>query len=183
MGSKAEAVRKSGRVELNAISGARWFATTSLVMGEPAAHFLCPSTSLMCECHESDPYPCFCCQTSAHAIESLWLADGGECEWFRTDTCVWFKRISKDFVCFYLVLAGFTMTWGYMGRYSSWPPSLQCYTTPRASSPSHPHPFVWLHNRTLRLRHQQNYFDGPSLCTRPRRCSPSYHLNLCIVCS
>ena len=54
---------------------------------------------------------------SAHAIESLWLADGGEAEWFRRDTCVVFKRISKDFVCFYLVLAGFVMTWGYMGRY------------------------------------------------------------------
>jgi len=89
MTSKAETVRRSGRVELNAISGARWFATTSLVF--------------------------------AHAIESLWLADGGECEWFRRDTCVVFKRISKDFVCFYLVLAGFVMTWGYMGRdYDTW---------------------------------------------------------------
>ena len=43
MASKAETVRRSGRVELNAISGARWFATTSLVFGESCRlHFLTP---------------------------------------------------------------------------------------------------------------------------------------------
>lgn len=59
---------------------------------------------------------CLVVGAAAHSLESLWIAQGGEAEWLRQDVCVWFKRISKDFVCFYLVLAGFVMTWGYWGR-------------------------------------------------------------------
>jgi hypothetical protein len=77
--------------------------------------FLYSSSPTPRECQRCDPCPCVFLPNSAHAIESLWLAPCRE--WFRRDTCVVFKRISKDFVCFYLVLAGFVMTWGYMGRY------------------------------------------------------------------
>eukprot|EP00285_Hemiselmis_virescens_P014038 CAMPEP_0173401164 /NCGR_PEP_ID=MMETSP1356-20130122/50070_1 /TAXON_ID=77927 ORGANISM="Hemiselmis virescens, Strain PCC157" /NCGR_SAMPLE_ID=MMETSP1356 /ASSEMBLY_ACC=CAM_ASM_000847 /LENGTH=283 /DNA_ID=CAMNT_0014361243 /DNA_START=67 /DNA_END=915 /DNA_ORIENTATION=- len=58
---------------------------------------------------------------AGHATESLWIASGDEAQWFRRDTCSWLKRASKDMVSFYFVLAGFTMTWGYMKRdFETW---------------------------------------------------------------
>eukprot|EP00291_Cryptomonas_curvata_P000940 CAMPEP_0172189302 /NCGR_PEP_ID=MMETSP1050-20130122/22442_1 /TAXON_ID=233186 /ORGANISM="Cryptomonas curvata, Strain CCAP979/52" /LENGTH=259 /DNA_ID=CAMNT_0012863969 /DNA_START=67 /DNA_END=842 /DNA_ORIENTATION=- len=50
------------------------------------------------------------------AVESLWIDSSGQSNWLDIYACSTLRRMADDLVCFYFVLSGFTIAWGYQSR-------------------------------------------------------------------
>lgn len=50
------------------------------------------------------------------AVETMWIDNSGESTWLSLRCCGYLRRMADDFVSFYFILSGFTISWGYMTR-------------------------------------------------------------------